>query len=359
MVLVALLLHLAVVVSLDPSSLWPKSSRRRPARPVQALAMTPALERSLEANRAAMNAATRKVAPPLATPQPRAPAVAGQIVDLPPSPDSPPPDRASYLSDHDRRVAQETRSRHQRKDYGTPAATPAGAGGRSERPNETAETRADRPAAKRAAVDSPEPTLTPPGAAAAEPDHLALRLDPGLIEVLNRRQSRGGPRPSDPQREPQPDPQASPESTTSADDGATAPLAGATGAIGAPSNDFLSGLEEGEGTFLNTHAFKYATFFNRIKRAVSEQWRPQSRGYPRSGPYWHTGVTVVLAPDGTIKRLVVDSPSGDDALDRAAVAAFQRSQPYPNPPRGLVDPQGEIAFRYGFYVFGGGARRRF
>ena len=38
--------------------------------------------------------------------------------------------------------------------------------------------------------------------------------------------------------------------------------------------DSLDGIKEGEGTFLNTSAFKYATFFNRIKESLVAKWHP-------------------------------------------------------------------------------------
>jgi outer membrane biosynthesis protein TonB len=39
-----------------------------------------------------------------------------------------------------------------------------------------------------------------------------------------------------------------------------------------------------------------------------------------------------------------------DFLDRAAIEAFQKAQPFVNPPRGLADGGGEIKFTFGFYL---------
>ena len=43
--------------------------------------------------------------------------------------------------------------------------------------------------------------------------------------------------------------------------------------IGAAPNDHLD-VDQGEGTFLNTREWKYATFFNRVKQAVGRNWDP-------------------------------------------------------------------------------------
>src|SRR5207249_2051792 len=43
---------------------------------------------------------------------------------------------------------------------------------------------------------------------------------------------------------------------------------------GGPAPDHLDGVEEGDGTYLNTREWKYATFFNRVKQAVAQAWDP-------------------------------------------------------------------------------------
>ncbi len=126
---------------------------------------------------------------------------------------------------------------------------------------------------------------------------------------------------------------------------------------GGPAPDHVEGMEEGEATFLNTREWKYASFFNRVKRHVSETWDPIQalrRRDPTGEIYaWkdrHTLLTVVLAPDGKVSDVYVEQSSGVDFLDREAIAAFERAQPFPNPPRGLVDERGQIRFQFGFYL---------
>lgn len=127
--------------------------------------------------------------------------------------------------------------------------------------------------------------------------------------------------------------------------------------IGAGSPDFLEDMEDGDSTSLNAKKWKFAAFFNRIKRAVAQEWHPDellSRHDPSGHIYGASDRTTVLKvrlqPDGRIADLEVARPSGVDFLDDEAMSAFRRAQPYDNPPSGLVDSDGFIRFRFGFIV---------
>jgi TonB family protein len=62
-----------------------------------------------------------------------------------------------------------------------------------------------------------------------------------------------------------------------------------------------------------------------------------------------TVVRVQLKPDGKLANLALEQPSGIDFLDEEALQAFRAAQPFPNPPRQLVDTSdGLINFRFGF-----------
>lgn len=122
---------------------------------------------------------------------------------------------------------------------------------------------------------------------------------------------------------------------------------------GAAPNDALN-VDEGEETALNTREFKYAAFFNRLKQAVGAKWDPNGR-IRRKDPTgrltgWRDRVTVLfvaLRPDGSIADLFVQQSSGLDELDTEAMQAFERAQPFSNPPAGLVK-DGFIRFVFTF-----------
>lgn len=128
---------------------------------------------------------------------------------------------------------------------------------------------------------------------------------------------------------------------------------------GAAPNEHLEGVEEGDATFLNTREFRYASFFNRVKQCVTAHWEPaqvfarHNIGATAEGRY--TVLSVTLSSEGTVKEIQVARSSGEEALDAEAVAAFERSQPFPNPPRGLVGSDDAIRFNFGFYLENTGA----
>lgn len=128
---------------------------------------------------------------------------------------------------------------------------------------------------------------------------------------------------------------------------------------GAP-NDDLRNVDPGDGTYLNTREWKYAAFFNRVKQAVSARWDPNGkvRAKDPSGRRTSFGdkVTVLgvtLRPDGTIADIFVQKTCGVDWLDQEAINAFERAQPFTNPPPGLVE-DGYIRFNFGFSLINDG-----
>jgi len=125
----------------------------------------------------------------------------------------------------------------------------------------------------------------------------------------------------------------------------------------APAPDHVEGVEEGDGTFLNTREWKYASFMNRLKKGVSQHWDPSGVARtrdPTGNVYlWkdrYTILSVTLSSDGSLDDVYVEQSSGVDFLDREAIAAFERAQPFPHPPRGMMDEDGRIHFQFGFFI---------
>ena len=125
---------------------------------------------------------------------------------------------------------------------------------------------------------------------------------------------------------------------------------------GAAPNDYLD-LDEGEGTFLNTKEWKYSGFFNRVKQSVGMQWDPNSvlrvrdpTGNIYSGRDRFTLVKVTLDDRGGLKDVSVQKSCGVDFLDLEAVHSFERAQPFPNPPPGLLESDSTVRFEFGFFI---------
>ncbi|MBI5509955.1 MAG: energy transducer TonB [Deltaproteobacteria bacterium] len=293
--------------------------------------------------------------------------VGGQVVELPPSPDRRAPDNARYLSEHNSRTEHETRSRHQTKDY-VNAMNERTVTSKSELASR------DDPHDATALEVGPERPAQPGASKAASPfaleipsttkrDRLALAFDPKSGRFRNQTESQamtgnsnrlklsvGEPGTKDGAKGSAPK-----QGLTMSD---LVPAVGVMARVaGAPANDHLEGLDEGEGTFLNSREFKFASYFNRMKRGVSQHWDPISE-YRRRDPTGNiygfrarvTVVNVTLDRDGALKDVEVTQTSGIDFLDREAISAFRRAAPFPNPPRALVGDGGNFTFPFGFHV---------
>jgi TonB family protein len=126
---------------------------------------------------------------------------------------------------------------------------------------------------------------------------------------------------------------------------------------GAAANDHLQDVPEGEGTFLSTREWRYASFFNRVKQSVGQAWAPQGQlrlrdpsGSIYGGRDRYTVLTVTLDEGGRLKDAFVEKSSGVDFLDLEAIKAFERAAPFPNPPPGLLASDQTIRFQFGFFL---------
>lgn len=121
--------------------------------------------------------------------------------------------------------------------------------------------------------------------------------------------------------------------------------------------DHVLNVPKGNKSALNTREYRFAHFFNRVKREVSERWRAIDvyRAHdPRGQVYGvqdrQTVLNVTLDASGALAGVEVIQSSGVRALDLEAIEAFKRAQPFYNPPKGLADPDGKIRFKFGFFL---------
>jgi TonB family protein len=126
--------------------------------------------------------------------------------------------------------------------------------------------------------------------------------------------------------------------------------------VGGGSVDHVEDVDEGEENQFNARRWVYATFFNRMKRQVAQNWDPAGVWRQEDPEGKHHGfksrvtqLRVSLDGKGGVKKILVVTPSGVDALDEEAIRAFKSAQPFPNPPAALVDGDGLITFEFGFY----------
>lgn len=287
----------------------------------------------------------------------------GQVVDVPPMADDTAPDESEFLSEYNTKVERETVSRFRQPPNNaiTNEVTKTAEDG-MDAPQETTALNigpAQEKQEKKEAQAPQEDVFELPQQDAR--DKLALELDPlGLFKNQKEREllpgtgkqlklSLNGEK-SDSQEGR--DAQAPKRSTTNN----LIPSMGVLAKIaGAPMNDHIEGVDEGDGTFLNTREFKYASFFNRMKRGIAQHWQPQ-REYRRRDPTGNiygvrtrtTVLEVTLKSDGSLEDVEVTQSSGLDFLDNVAISAMRSAQPFPNPPKGMMNEDGYIVFGFGF-----------
>ena len=371
----AVFVALVVLSSVVQLKLPPDEFRKSPPRQVALRGLS---NQEWEANRR-ISSEPREAARASAKPKKKEERPDGQVVDVAPGNDEQAED-AKYLADRNNRVKKQTRAREQTPFYqhalpmtSAPQASKGVEGGVAPVPSTagnggTGNENLLKPGGEaRAALELPS---------SAARDRVALRdtesrdaLDP---QVSNRSGSekwvgnsgRLNIQPGQPSAELEEGGAGRSGAPGLAallpSDAALAQIAG-----GAP-NDHLKDVEEGDGTYLNTREFQYASFFNRVKQGVSMHWRPEvelRRRDPTGSIYaGRTRVTmleVTLDEGGRVRDVRVEKSSGLDFLDLEAVTAFHRAQPFPNPPPGLLASDATVRFQFGFFMeMGGGPRLR-
>lgn len=131
------------------------------------------------------------------------------------------------------------------------------------------------------------------------------------------------------------------------------------GQVGA-NNDHLANIQNGAQTLLNTKEFAYFSFYQRVRKQLEQFWEPGlkikirkmiNRGRSIAEDKEHaTTLFVILNTLGIITKIQIKDTSGVSDLDQAAIDAFNRAGPFPNPPKGLVEADGTIRIEWEFVL---------
>lgn len=296
----------------------------------------------------------------------------GQVVSLGPTNEQAPDKPTKYLSEHDSKVAKETRARdtsafyknalskvqkegrNEKEAPGAPvvSARPGdgGAGGGTEQ--KRARTEAELPSKQRRdalrVAESPEGTLR------SRESSEAFKGNGKKVAIAD---------PGSPSQPSAVGPGA--PGTAPGAPGAQKPLnlklegpVGASGPVaGGPMPDDLRGIEEGDETLLNSRGFKFAGFLNRVKETVGRVWvqRVQDEATKRdpTGQLYsyrdrRTVVEFTLDRKGEVTDVHVATSCGVQYLDEIAVDAFRIVQRFPNPPPGLLQENGVVRLPFAF-----------
>lgn len=269
----------------------------------------------------------------------------GQVVDLPTPREEKRPDDARFVSEHDSSVEHETKkygrfedNARQGSHEGTASvprpAAPAGDGRLAMRTPDLGRFLKGGPGVPGQAARSGKPGSANGAPNAGPPEQGGMIPELGAEGVLRPPRgggARGGTGPSLMPTEEQ-----------------------LARAIGGGTQDALRDIDDGDETALNSKRWRFASFFNRVKRQVAEHWHPDEvyrqrdptgAVYGRKNRY--TELRIQLKPDGRLSNVALAQPSGLEFLDDEAVEAFKEAEPFPNPPRQLIE-NGTINFGFGF-----------
>jgi protein TonB len=133
------------------------------------------------------------------------------------------------------------------------------------------------------------------------------------------------------------------------------------GADASRTNDYLKEVDNGLETMLNTREFKYYSYYNRIRRQLTQHWESrvrekltkmfrEGRAPASSGQDRMTKLMIHLDNNGTLVKIQVLFDSGVRDLDDAAIDAFRAAAPFPNPPKGIIENDGTVKIRWDFVL---------
>lgn len=124
--------------------------------------------------------------------------------------------------------------------------------------------------------------------------------------------------------------------------------------------DYIKDLDTGLETLLSTKEFVYYSYFNRIRNQLNQHWSELVR--EKVSEIYKKGRNIASTDDkitkclitldlkGNLLKVQIIGDSGVRELDEAAVQAFKSAAPFPNPPKGMKDDDGNIKIRWDFIL---------
>lgn len=125
-------------------------------------------------------------------------------------------------------------------------------------------------------------------------------------------------------------------------------------------NDHIKDVDKGLQTLLSTREFVYYSYYQRIRDKIRSRWEPMIRDKVRkvfasgrtiaSSRDRVTQVVIILDKSGSLITVKVIGQSGLTDIDDAAIEAFKLAEPFPNPPKGIIENDGTIRIRWDFVL---------
>lgn len=120
-------------------------------------------------------------------------------------------------------------------------------------------------------------------------------------------------------------------------------------------------LKFGDFTALNTDRHLYYSFYSRMEEKIRHRWvsyaraaiynmTPEAQRRASGKDSWVTKLEIILDPQGRFVKAILTESSGSKSLDSAPVQAFKDAYQFPNPPKEMIQDDGNIHISYAFNV---------
>ncbi len=108
-------------------------------------------------------------------------------------------------------------------------------------------------------------------------------------------------------------------------------------------------ISAGADILSDTLGVDFGPYMNRIIAATKRSWYPliPESARPPLDKQGKVGIRFKIYPDGSVQQMILEFPSGDVSLDRAAWGGILGASPYPALPKNFKGPFLEL--RFGFY----------
>ena len=129
--------------------------------------------------------------------------------------------------------------------------------------------------------------------------------------------------------------------------------AGDSGRSGSPSSIDDDRIPMGGETLLNTKQSVYYSFYSRLYHSIAPIWQGRigdSRQLRPSPGSYTTRVAVLFDRDGNLTALRILDSSQVAFFDRVVIESWKRVPRFPNPPQGLIEPDGTVRTLWSFTV---------
>jgi TonB family protein len=124
---------------------------------------------------------------------------------------------------------------------------------------------------------------------------------------------------------------------------------GSSGDYGQNTPSQHQAMKAGADILSDTMGVDFGPYMRRVIDATRRSWYPiiPESARPPLDKQGRVGVRFKIYPDGSVKEMILEFPSGDVSLDRAAWGGITGASPYPSLPKDFKGPFLEL--RFGFY----------